>query len=361
MKTKLLLIIAFITLNLQAQTATPFVTGLLYQTGLEIKDNTLYFLQQGVTDAENIIYTVDITATTPTATIFMDNISLFNPYGMLLEGNMLYYTDLGGRIYRTDITDPTHSITIIATGLQRCRGLVIRNDYLYISTFDTGKIVKLNLNDTFPTTTTDVFTGLSGPASIEFNGDELYISGAYNGDGGIHKINVTDNTPTITPVILVTNAALDKIRFIGNEMYYTQTNGEYKLSKIDITDAFPPTKTDVVVDIINFPTGFVFDGDDIYITSYYSGISKFTQSTASVQDTNLNSVTIYPNPTSNIVIVSGLENIQSYKIYNILGKEIKTTTILENNTLDVSRLENGVYLIKIKGENQTYSKKFIKQ
>jgi hypothetical protein len=41
MKTKLLLIITFITLNLQAQTATPFVTGLLYQVGLEIKDNTL--------------------------------------------------------------------------------------------------------------------------------------------------------------------------------------------------------------------------------------------------------------------------------------------------------------------------------
>ena len=360
MKSKLLLIIAFITLNLQVQTATPFVTGLLYQVGLEIKDNTLYFIQQGVIDAENIIYTVDITEVNPTATVFMDNVSLFNPYGMLLEGNLLYYTDLGGRIYRTDITDPTHNITIIATGLQRCEGLAIRNNYLYISTFDTGKIVKLNLNDTFPTTTTDVFTGLSGPASIAFNGDELYISGAYNGDGGIFKINITDTTPTITNVVLVTGNALNKIRFIGNEMYFAETTSGLKLSKIDITEAFPPTKTDVVTNI-NFPTGFVFDGDDIYITEYYSGILKFTQNTASVQDTSLNTVSVYPNPTKNVLNISGIDNLQSYRIFNLLGKEILAKTEIQNNSIDVSNLKKGVYFITIKDENNTYTKKFIKR
>ncbi len=358
MKTKLLLIIAFITLNLAAQTATPFVTGLVYQVGLQIKDNTLYFMQQGTTDAENIIYTVDITATTPTATVFMDNVSPSNPYGMLLEGNMLYYSDLGGNVFVTDITDTNHTITQVISGIQRCNGLAIRNNYLYISTFDTGKIIKLNLNDTFPTTATDVFTGLSGPASIAFNGDELYISGAYNGDDGIHKINVTDTTPAITTVV-IGDSVLGKIRFIGNEMYYMQVLGAPKLIKIDITDAFPPTKTDVVIDL-GVPLGFVFDGNDIYITEYYSGISKFTQNTVSVQDTNLNTIAIYPNSTTDFITVNGLENEQNYTVYSVLGKHLLQGKISNQTPINVSMLPKGIYFLNIKGENKNFTKKFIK-
>ncbi|MDB4497048.1 T9SS type A sorting domain-containing protein [Flavobacteriaceae bacterium] len=81
-------------------------------------------------------------------------------------------------------------------------------------------------------------------------------------------------------------------------------------------------------------------------------------SSLSVSEQELMSLSIYPNPTSDMISIKGVENIKSIKVYSILGALEKE--VFNTNQIDVSELSPGVHLIKI--DNGTiYSKKIIKQ
>jgi hypothetical protein len=63
---------------------------------------------------------------------------------------------------------------------------------------------------------------------------------------------------------------------------------------------------------------------------------------------------LFPNPSANSIqiINSDLEN-KSYEIINLNGKSIKKGQ-LSNNTIGISDLENGVYILKFVGSKQVY-------
>lgn len=355
MKKALQYLILLFSLTITAQTATTYVSGLLYTVGLEIKDDTLYAILQG-NGAGNKIVTIDITNPNPVAVDFVTNLSA-NPFAMLMDGNRIYFTTLVGDLFYTEIDDPTHNVVLMSSGLQRCRGLAIKNNYLYISSFDAGKIMKINLNDTYPTTPTDVFTGLYLPRQIRFKGDELYIGNFTNNEyDSIIKINVTDSTPTMTTVVSGLRIP-DQLRFINNELYFIQSGSQNKLSKIDITESFPPTITDVVIEISNIPEGFVFHGDDIYIAEYYLGVSKFSPETASVKEFDKNSIAVYPNPTTDKLTITTPTTIKKIEVYNVLGKKVLEK--INTKTLHLGKLPAGIYMLKIHGKKTISSKKVI--
>jgi len=64
----------------------------------------------------------------------------------------------------------------------------------------------------------------------------------------------------------------------------------------------------------------------------------------SIQD----SIILYPNPTTNIFTIAGLNKTEGYTIYNILGKIIKKGAVSNNDNINVENLINGVYFIKFK-------------
>ncbi|SDH05222.1 T9SS type A sorting domain-containing protein [Winogradskyella thalassocola] len=79
----------------------------------------------------------------------------------------------------------------------------------------------------------------------------------------------------------------------------------------------------------------------------------------SVDDFNVNSISLQPNPTSSMLNIEMTQNIKQASVYSMLGKEVLKT---RNKQIDVSRLSNGVFLIKIEDENGNVStKRFIKQ
>jgi len=81
-------------------------------------------------------------------------------------------------------------------------------------------------------------------------------------------------------------------------------------------------------------------------------------SSLSVSDEELMSLSIYPNPTSDIISIKGVENIKSIKVYSILGALEKE--VFNTNQIDVSELSSGVHFIKV-NNGSVFSKKFIKQ
>ncbi|WP_171032339.1 discoidin domain-containing protein [Polaribacter aestuariivivens] len=93
--------------------------------------------------------------------------------------------------------------------------------------------------------------------------------------------------------------------------------------------------------------------DDNYHVQKQS-INVFSN-TLSVEDDFVKETTsLYPNPATNVLNISNADENTSYKVYNILGKEI-----IKNNgkSIDVSSLERGYYMVLI--NNKAY--KFIKK
>ena len=88
-----------------------------------------------------------------------------------------------------------------------------------------------------------------------------------------------------------------------------------------------------------------------------ANIKKLTFSASSnmtaMENIVVNSISIYPNPTQNILIIQGI-NAQNLRVYDLQGHLLKT----EHGTqVDVSDLAESVYLLQI----GTQVVKFIKQ
>ena len=78
-----------------------------------------------------------------------------------------------------------------------------------------------------------------------------------------------------------------------------------------------------------------------------------------LEDNNLEMVTLYPNPTSDVLTISNVEN-ATIEIYNLLGQVMTTKTNSSNQeTIDVSGYRSGTYFIKISNQELTTTKKFV--
>ena len=89
-------------------------------------------------------------------------------------------------------------------------------------------------------------------------------------------------------------------------------------------------------------------------------ISESNSSALSLQNnlTAKKGINISPNPSTHFIQISGLNKIEQYRIYNILGKQVAKGLIAENETINIQNLKNGLYLLKI---NNVSSKKFLKE
>lgn len=77
----------------------------------------------------------------------------------------------------------------------------------------------------------------------------------------------------------------------------------------------------------------------------------------SLEDTDIESFKIIPNPVQNTLNVKATKAIQSIKIYSIQGQLINETF---SKTIDISYLNSGLYFVQISMEDKLLTKQFIK-
>ena len=84
-----------------------------------------------------------------------------------------------------------------------------------------------------------------------------------------------------------------------------------------------------------------------------------TKETAKIDD----AISIYPNPVANSLNFAVTNSIvlSDVSIYDVTGKQVLSSKDLSSNSIDVSRLQSGVYFAKFASEDKTVTKKFIKQ
>ena len=72
-------------------------------------------------------------------------------------------------------------------------------------------------------------------------------------------------------------------------------------------------------------------------------VLKSTLSTQNVKDGV--HLSIYPNPTTDFVLISGLDTTEKYKIQNVLGKEVLKGEVSKNKKIEVKNLKTGMYFL----------------
>ena len=102
-------------------------------------------------------------------------------------------------------------------------------------------------------------------------------------------------------------------------------------------------------DIIPNRASIFFDSNPAIETATFN--SKFTVPLG-ITTFDYNSLTLYPNPASNLVqieLINTNEQINKVVIYDMLGKIVKTITVTATSSLpvDVSDVSKGMYLVDI--------------
>ena len=87
----------------------------------------------------------------------------------------------------------------------------------------------------------------------------------------------------------------------------------------------------------------------------------FSSESLSTASVNLISVKLYPNPSNGLITIDSPLRIQDIKAINLLG-QVMINQETNSNTLDISSLKAGIYILKINQENGVISiKRFIKK
>jgi len=81
-----------------------------------------------------------------------------------------------------------------------------------------------------------------------------------------------------------------------------------------------------------------------------------------VEEFSLNNLQIFPNPVTNNKFSIKTIKALDYTIYDVLGKEIKKGLVTSNNNaINITSLKKGVYILKLKFNNESITKKLVKQ
>jgi Secretion system C-terminal sorting domain len=72
-------------------------------------------------------------------------------------------------------------------------------------------------------------------------------------------------------------------------------------------------------------------------------------------------IRLYPNPSVQNLNIAGIDGLATqYEVYSNSGVTV-ATGLVENNSVDVSQFTSGTYLIRLKNEQGTVTKQFIKR
>ncbi|MEM5567117.1 T9SS type A sorting domain-containing protein [Psychroserpens sp. AS72] len=219
----------------------------------------------------------------------------------------------------------------------------------------------------------------SGPAIYDI---EFFASGGYNGSGNDDKF-IDNSTGSVTQgdgtsfSILTSDGTDITLKsfylFVSNRSISgpgTPTTLTFEGRK-DGGNVFTITKSTGIIDGSTFTpnNGFTFidfatEGgtdnsneniDEIIISSTdsadYLALDAFSWD-VEVLSTNefeidSNQIKIIPNPSSDYFQLSGLKESIEFNIFDLLGKKVSSGKISPNQKTDISKLNNGIYFIRL--------------
>lgn len=237
------------------------------------------------------------------------------------------------------------------------------SSYCEVSTMNAEAITSVNFsninNATDPNSSTSYEDFTSQVGNIERNKEyKISVKGNTNGDFRVS---------TFTAFIdWNQNGILDEENEIYSIGYVEGSNGmDEKFAELNITvpaDAVVGNTRMRILKINSFSTFAMFWPDAACGTYFDGQIEDYTLNVKELLATNesaVDHVKFYPNPVKNILTVSTSKKVNSITAYNAAGQLVKASQNM--NTIDLSSVIPGIYLIKTDVDGQIQTSKVIKK
>lgn len=190
---------------------------------------------------------------------------------------------------------------------------------------------------TYSITVDDGFCSITEDVTVELANSNLSASYTYNASGNGLTVNFTANSP-------------DAIEFYWDFGNSTYDDGE----NVSVTYTAGETYT-VILTVVD-ANGCTLDYSEQIVVSF-TGVN--------IEESSLiNNLDIFPNPAKNTLNIN-LESAQSedvtIELFNAQGQSVITELAsngIFNNTIDVSALANGIYLVNFKFAQGNVTKRF---
>nr|WP_321233626.1 ELWxxDGT repeat protein [uncultured Psychroserpens sp.] len=223
----------------------------------------------------------------------------------------------------------------------------------------------------------DIFIGANG--SLDFNSeffatDEFIYFTANDGTTGT-ELWRTDGTEAGTVLVKDINSGISgsnatEFIEINNTIYFQafEASQGSELWKTDGTEAGTINVTDAISPGISgsVPRDMISSEGDLFFTAVTEAhgrqlwkIAGETLSNESFEEAT--EILLYPNPSKNTIHFKSIQPITNATIFSLNGQLIKTFNNIENNTIDISELTTGLYLIEYQSNGKHHNGKIIKQ
>ena len=336
-------------------------------------NGSLYFSANNGTSGNELWKTDGSTAGTVLVKDIVTGSDSSDPKNFTISNNTLYFTALGG-LWKTDGTIVGTVRISYASDFYSPQYLVDVNGILYFDYKNSTTGIELWKSDGTTIGTTlvkDIAPGsddsfaeklinVNGTLFFKANFNQLWKSDGSSVGTVLVKNGFVNSFPE--PSLLSISKSVNGILYFngrnnvaGNELWKSDGTTAGTIMVSDLVTGVNPSNPSNLIQINNdlfFKTKpFPSSNDTLYKLAVAPlSQNKFNQNLL---------ISIYPNPTNSILSIETQEKITSISLINILGKKTNISNF-ENNKIDVSALQNGVYFIEIATEKGLQTQKFIK-
>lgn len=267
----------------------------------------------------------------------------------------VYISEFAGPIFAADISES--NLTLIAQGMTtggEVLGMAISGNTVYYST-TAPQVLRFEMND--PDSTQEVFFD---PASVLpiFNmiieGDLLYYSTQSDFNEPIEyqvfSLDITQADPT--PQLVTTTPERAWSFAIEGDALYIASDQNNTVYFKDLSDG--TTQAATVVRALDLGTNtniysLDLENDFFYFsaTGDQGGIFRLGIESLSVADNSLGEVKLFPNPSNDFMYISGVDDLQKYKVISADGRCVLEGTVSHTVSINIRALSKGIYILSI--------------
>lgn len=375
MKTKLLLFfkaIIFFALSISScanAQVTEIFRGLEHAWSMEVVGNKIIFLNN-IFNGENYesshISKIDLSASNLVNQKILENLN--RTYGMTKEGGSIYVTEaFNKRILKFSHSESNPTIVPVLSNLPHYPILIDGNaKHIFFVTLDQAdnnriRVLKFDYSQASPVATVVVDNLGSSLSSMLATDNKVFFSNYDEKNISWIDANATIATPQ---VFLNTQDKPNNLAKYGDYLYWEEDG---KLKRVDLS-----TTEITVEDIMDLqeqtsytegnithsstPNDIKFDSSgNLYVLAHSDGrLYKVGASALSVNSfaQESDNLEVYPNPTTNFVILKGLNKNQNYKLTDTNGRLVKSGIIEKSGRINLEGMISGIYFLQV--DNKTY-------
>lgn len=181
---------------------------------------------------------------------------------------------------------------------------------------------------------------------------------------GTLKLQVTGSTTAgVDYDMMQITGGLDVLDIAGATLDVTGIYTPTALTTIDIiTTNATPTFEGAVVGEFSSVVGLPAKWTVVYTGGLGGKVQLVYDPTLSTEAFANFDFKVYPNPTTDVLNVSAANNISKIELYNIVGQKVRTQVVDDTqSSINVSDLQNGIYMMEVTIENAKKAYKIVKQ